>query len=84
MVPLLLVLLTDEDKKWRLGAVSALKRLALQASVEPLVKALDDSDYEVRSEALGALKAIRATLEEKREWKALLEQIKGSPTKEES
>ncbi len=82
MVPLLLVLLEDENRSWRLNAIRTLKKLALQDSVEPLVKALDDSDFEVRSEALEALKAIRATLEEKREWKALLEQIKKSPTEE--
>ena len=54
-----------------------------QILVEPLGKALDDPDYEVRAEALAALKAIRATLEEKREWKTLLQQIKSSQQQEE-
>src|SRR5262249_52444637 len=45
--------------------------------IEPLVKLLDDSDPNVRGLALQTLKSIKAFLEEKKEWQAIVEAIKG-------
>ena len=52
--------------------------------LEPLVKVLDDPDPKVREQALGALTSIRKTLEEKKEWQAIIQAAKerrkdGSP-----
>ncbi|MBF0553550.1 MAG: HEAT repeat domain-containing protein [Nitrospirae bacterium] len=54
----LLVLLSDSEKRVRVGAVKALRKLKNPDTIPQLKEMLDDSEDEVRMEAVNALKEI--------------------------
>ena len=73
--PLAIELLSHPRKPIRVGAIQTLAKFASAESLAPLAKLLDDPDIEIRGEALKALKSIRDTLQEKKEWQDLLEKL---------
>ena len=69
-------MLDDADSEVRRTAAWGLAKLRHAGAIEPLGKLLDDPNVDVREQALTALRDIRAALEERGEWKKLLEQLK--------
>jgi HEAT repeat protein len=65
-------MLTVDDSLIRQGAVRALRNTESEAALEPLSKALDDSDFWVRWEAVMAL----ATITHQKEWYPFYDQFK--------
>jgi hypothetical protein len=71
-IPALARMLTFDDSLIRQGAVRALRNTESEAALEPLSKALDDSDFWVRWEAVMAL----ATITHQKEWYPFYDQFK--------
>ena len=71
-IPALARMLTVDDSVIRQGAVRALRNTESEAALEPLSKALDDSDVWVRWEAVMAL----ATITHQKEWYPFYDQFK--------
>jgi hypothetical protein len=64
------------DYEQRLNLIRILKQISSPEALEPLGALLSDPNSEVRKEALEALKATRAVLEERREWEKLIEGLR--------
>jgi hypothetical protein len=71
-IPALARMLTVDDSLIRQGAVRALRNTESEDALEPLSKALDDSDFWVRWEAVMAL----ATITDQKEWYPFYDQFK--------
>ena len=56
--------------------ITTLVKIAESESLEPLGKLLDDPDLTIRAEALRGLREIRKALEEKQEWKRIIQEMK--------
>lgn len=73
-IPALARMLTVDDSEIRQGAVRGLRNTESEAALEPLSKALDDSNFWVRWEAVMAL----ATITRQKEWYPVYDQFKGN------
>jgi hypothetical protein len=71
-IPALARMLTVDDSVIPQGAVQGLRNTESEAALEPLSKALDDSDFWVRWEAVMAL----ATITHQKEWYPVYDQFK--------
>ena len=71
-IPALARMLTVDDSEIRQGAVGGLRNTESEAALEPLSKALDDSNFWVRWEAAMAL----ATITHQKEWYPVYDQFK--------
>jgi tetratricopeptide (TPR) repeat protein len=78
VAPLLIRVLKEKPAR-RLETIEVLSRFADPASIEPLVKLLGDPDVAVRGKTLAALRDIRQSLEEKRQWEEIVKGRKGEP-----
>lgn len=73
-IPALARMLTVDDSEIRQGAVGGLRNTGSEVALEPLCKALDDSNFWVRWEAVMAL----ATITHQKEWYPVYDQFKGN------
>jgi hypothetical protein len=71
-IPVLARMLTVDDSEIRQGAVRGLRNTESEAALEPLSKALDDSNFWVRWEAVMAL----ATITHQKDWYPVYDQFK--------
>ncbi len=76
VAPIFVELARSEKRVDRLAGIAGLERFAAPEGIEPLTVLLDDPDVDLRARALNALRSIRKTLEERREWKALVESLR--------
>lgn len=81
--PLLKLLEHPRGKTWS-QVYDALRELADPRALPPLVELLDDPRVEVRKGALETLNSIRKTLEQRQEWKDIIDEIREEPVESRS
>ncbi len=79
LAPLAVELLKNPDRWMRLSGIELQKRFLSPEGIEPLAALLSDSDVEVRSKALEALREVRKAFEEKKEWELIRQGLLPSP-----
>ena len=81
LAPMLIQILQEQKfvrlrKLYILEIINTLVKIAEPESLEPLGALLDDPDLTIRAQALRGLREIRKALEEKQEWKRVIQEMK--------